>query len=294
MDFSDDIEAFIDALWTQDGLADLTLAAYRSDLQLVQAACPVPLREAAAGEIAEVLAQFAKAGKAAATRTRMRSTLSRFYQFAIKKGWRDDNPMTLLGKPKRGRHLPKSLSESSVEALLDAPDVHTPLGLRDRAMLELAYACGLRVSELVGLEFSNVSLEAGFVQMIGKGSKERLVPMGEEAAAWLARYLHSGRPALLKAKSHPALFVTNRGTAVGRHAFWHRIKHYAAAAGLDAEAISPHTLRHAFATHLLAHGADLRSVQLLLGHADLSTTQIYTHIADVRLKAIFQTHHPRA
>ena len=291
---AEDIAALLDYLWLQEGLADSSLHSYRSDLQLAQAYLSVPLREASREELAQWLAVMQESGKSAATRARMRAALMRFYRFALAQNWREDNPVTELGRAKIRRQLPPLLTEAHVEALLAAPDANEALGLRDRAMLEILYACGLRVSELVGLQLRQVAMDAGYLHIIGKGSKERLVPMGEMALATLQEYLRRARPSLLNGRKSEAVFVTARGTALTRHAFWHRIKLHAANAGLDAENLSPHTLRHAFASHLLAHGADLRSIQLLLGHSSLSTTQIYTHIADARLKQIFQQHHPRA
>ncbi|SUO92348.1 site-specific tyrosine recombinase XerD [Suttonella indologenes] len=291
---AEDIAALLDYLWLQEGLADSSLHSYRSDLQLAQAYLSVPLREASREELAQWLAAMQESGKSAATRARMRAALMRFYRFALAQNWREDNPVTELGRAKIRRQLPPLLTEAHVEALLAAPDANEALGLRDRAMLEILYACGLRVSELVGLQLRQVAMDAGYLHIIGKGSKERLVPMGEMALAALQEYLRRARPSLLNGRKSEAVFVTARGTALTRHAFWHRIKLHAANAGLDAENLSPHTLRHAFASHLLAHGADLRSIQLLLGHSSLSTTQIYTHIADARLKQIFQQHHPRA
>lgn len=291
---AEDIAALLDYLWLQEGLADSSLHSYRSDLQLAQAYLSMPLREASREELAQWLAAMQESGKSAATRARMRAALMRFYRFALAQNWREDNPVTELGRAKIRRQLPPLLTEAHVEALLAAPDANEALGLRDRAMLEILYACGLRVSELVGLQLRQVAMDAGYLHIIGKGSKERLVPMGEMALAALQEYLRRARPSLLNGRKSEAVFVTARGTALTRHAFWHRIKLHAANAGLDAENLSPHTLRHAFASHLLAHGADLRSIQLLLGHSSLSTTQIYTHIADARLKQIFQQHHPRA
>lgn len=291
---AEDIAALLDYLWLQEGLADSSLHSYRSDLQLAQAYLSVPLREASREELAQWLAAMQESGKSAATRARMRAALMRFYRFALAQNWREDNPVTELGRAKIRRQLPPLLTEAHVEALLAAPDANEVLGLRDHAMLEILYACGLRVSELVGLQLRQVAMDAGYLHIIGKGSKERLVPMGEMALAALQEYLRRARPSLLNGRKSEAVFVTARGTALTRHAFWHRIKLHAANAGLDAENLSPHTLRHAFASHLLAHGADLRSIQLLLGHSSLSTTQIYTHIADARLKQIFQQHHPRA
>jgi integrase/recombinase XerD len=220
------------------------------------------------------------------------SALKRFFQFALREGLRRDDPAAALDSPKLPRSLPRTLSEEEVEAILAAPALDTAQGLRDRAMLETLYASGLRVSELVGLKTVQVSLDMGVVRVLGKGSKERLTPLGEEAIAWIQRYQREARPDLLGARKSDALFVTARGGPMTRQGFWGLVKRYAAAAGI-ARAISPHTLRHAFATHLINHGADLRVVQLLLGHADISTTQIYTHVARERLKALHRKHHPR-
>lgn len=290
-----DIELFIDYLWTQVGLSDATLSAYRGDLQQVQKIlADVPLKSATIEQMMQVLAQFHDRGYSHTSMARMRSSLNRFFSYQIEQKERTENPMHFLGRTKIRRHLPQTMSESDVEALLSAPDVQTILGLRDRAMLELLYACGLRVSELVGLTLHQIALDVGYVQILGKGDKERLVPFGEIAHEWLQRYIQEARPKLLGQKMSDYVFVSQRGAALSRQAFWYRLKVYVCAVGLDSNKISPHTLRHAFASHLLAHGADLRSIQMLLGHSDLSTTQIYTHIADQRLKSLFMKHHPRA
>jgi integrase/recombinase XerD len=226
------------------------------------------------------------------TQARLHSSLKRFYQFLARARRIEIDPTLKLDPPKKSPRFPKTLSEADVETLLAQPDPQTPLGLRDRAMLEVLYASGLRVSELVRLKLVEVSFDMGVVRVFGKGSKERLVPLGEEALDWLARYLKEGRPALLRKRASDYVFVTGRGAPMTRQAFWHLIRRRAVAA-LPGKSLSPHTLRHAFATHLLNHGADLRVVQLLLGHADISTTQIYTHVARERLKALHQKHHPR-
>ncbi len=232
--------------------------------------------------------------KKASARTtgRLVSSLRRFYRYALQEGLRRDDPCADIAAPKLPRSLPHSLSEAEVESLLGAPNAEADLGLRDKAMLETLYASGLRVSELVGLKVQQVSLDMGVVRVLGKGSKERLTPLGEEALAWIQRYQKLARPGILGAKKSDALFVTARGAPMTRQAFWGLVKRYAARAGIRS-AISPHTLRHAFATHLINHGADLRVVQMLLGHADISTTQIYTHVARERLKKIHAKHHPR-
>ena len=232
-------------------------------------------------------------GVKARTSARVLSSLKRFYQYLIQINVRQDNPCALIEAPKLGRSLPDTLSESDVVALLDAPDKSTPLGLRDLTMVELLYATGLRVSELVNLTLNQINLNQGVVRIVGKGNKERLVPMGEQAQTLLQAYLKQGRHEILKSRSSEHIFVTHRGGKMTRHAFWHIIKKYAQIAGIK-QHLSPHTLRHAFATHLLNHGADLRVVQMLLGHSDLSTTQIYTHVAKERLKQLYETHHPRA
>jgi integrase/recombinase XerD len=220
--------------------------------------------------------------------------MRRLFQYLYRENMRSDDPTALLASPKLPQRLPKDLSEAQVDALLKAPCVDQPLELRDKAMLEVLYATGLRVSELVGLTISDVSLRQGVVRVIGKGNKERLVPLGEEAVYWIENYLEHGRPWMVNGQALDVLFPSNRSQQMTRQTFWHRIKHYAILAGIDSERLSPHVLRHAFATHLLNHGADLRVVQMLLGHSDLSTTQIYTHVATERLKQLHQQHHPRA
>jgi len=291
------LERFSDGLWLNDGLARNTLESYRRDLSQFAAwlreACGKGLLDAAAADLQRHLAWQVEARKARPRTTgRLVSSLRRFFQFALREGLRADDPAAALASPKLPRALPKSLSEAQVEALLAAPDENTALGLRDRAMLETLYASGLRVSELVGLKTVQVGLDMGVVRILGKGAKERLAPLGEEAVGWIERYQREARPALLGARKSDALFVTARGEAMSRQAFWVVVKRHALKAGIR-QAISPHTLRHAFATHLINHGADLRVVQLLLGHADISTTQIYTHVARERLKVLHRKHHPR-
>jgi integrase/recombinase XerD len=291
------LDRFSDGLWLSDGLARNTLESYRRDLAgfaaWLREASGKSLVEAAAADLQRHLAWQIEAKHAKPRTTgRLVSSLKRFFQFALREGLRADDPAAELDAPKVGRSLPKAMSEAEVEALLAAPDVAIPQGLRDRAMLETLYASGLRVSELVGLKGVQVSLDMGVVRILGKGSKERITPLGEEAADWIARYQREARPALLGARKSDALFVTARGGPMTRQAFWGLVKRHAAAAGIR-QAISPHTLRHAFATHLINHGADLRVVQLLLGHADISTTQIYTHVARERLKSLHRKHHPR-
>ena len=290
------IDAFCDSLWLEDGLARNTLEAYRRDLAdfaawLVTARSGV-LTDARPGDIHGYLAHlFARQAKAR-TGSRRLSALRRFYRYLARERLAPADPTLNIDSPRLPRTLPKSLTETDVEALLCAPDVARSLGLRDRAMLETLYASGLRVSELVGLKLAQINLDMGVVRVMGKGAKERLTPLGDEAVDWLRRYLADARPALLSGRLSSALFVTARATAMTRQMFWNLIKRYALAAGIR-QSISPHTLRHAFATHLLNHGADLRVVQLLLGHADISTTQIYTHVARERLKQLHAAHHPR-
>ena len=291
------IDRFSDGLWLSDGLARNTLDSYRRDVAQFAAwlreASGRNLLEASEADLQRHLAwQVTQKRARPRTTGRLVSALRRFFQFALREGLRRDDPTAALESPKLPRTLPKSLSEAQVEALLAAPDPTSATGLRDRAMLETLYASGLRVSELVGLKTQQVSLDMGVVRVLGKGAKERLTPLGEEAVAWIDRYQREARPALLAGRKSDALFVTARGGPMTRQGFWLLVKRHAAAAGIRA-AISPHTLRHAFATHLINHGADLRVVQMLLGHADISTTQIYTHVARERLKALHRRHHPR-
>jgi len=290
------INRFCDALWLEDGLADLTLAAYRRDLEAfgnwLGKERSRELNAAAPGDIEAYLAWCFARKTRPRSAARYTSSLKRFYRHLLRESLIASDPTLNLDSPKLPRSLPKSLTETEVEALLDVPDTDTALGLRDRAMLEVLYATGLRVSELVGLRLTAVSLDAGVLRVTGKGNKERLVPLGEEAVNWVGRYLQASRPALMDGKQCDQLFVTARGAAMTRQAFWYLIKRHARGAGLT-HPLSPHTLRHAFATHLLNHGADLRVVQMLLGHADISTTQIYTHVARERLKQLHAAHHPR-
>ena len=288
------LDEFCDSLWLEDGLSRNTLESYRSDLKQLSRWLEKKhgknLLEADHALLLDFLAH--QSGRKASTTSRELSSLKRFFQFALSKGKIARDPTLEIESPKLARGLPKSLSEADVEQLLGAPEVEEPAGLRDRAMLEVLYASGLRVSELVGLKLSQVSLDMGLVRISGKGGKERLVPLGEEALDWIDRYLKSARPALLKGKKSDAVFITARGAAMSRQAFWYLIKRHTAKAGIT-KPVSPHTLRHAFATHLLNHGADLRVVQILLGHSDISTTQIYTHVARERLKSLHEKHHPR-
>jgi integrase/recombinase XerD len=290
------IDAFCDALWLEDGLAQNTLAAYRRDLAQFAAWLAKRtgrgLLDAQHADLLDYLAHRYAARTKASSASRLLSSLKRFYRHHLREGRLGVDPTLDIDAPKMPRPLPKGLGEHDVENLLAAPDVARPLGLRDRAMLELLYATGLRVTELVTLKVVQVSMDAGVVRVMGKGSKERLVPVGEVALEWLERYRRDGRPGLLGARVTDDLFVTSRGEAMGRQMFWVLIRRHARAAGIE-RPVSPHTLRHAFATHLLNHGADLRVVQMLLGHADVSTTQIYTHVARERLKQLHAKHHPR-
>ncbi|NND82620.1 MAG: site-specific tyrosine recombinase XerD [Gammaproteobacteria bacterium] len=287
------IDQFIDAMWLESGLSRNTLSAYRSDIKRLGLYLGrASLLSVGQAEVQKFLATLLAAGNKSSSSARVLSTLRRFYRYQIREGRVADDPCANVLSPKQGRPLPKALSERQVEDLLAAPEVQRPLGLRDRAMLETLYATGLRVSELVQLSLLEVNLDVGAVRIVGKGNKERLVPLGEQAIQWLQQYLESGRPALLKDRRSDSVFVTARGAGMTRQAFWHLIKKYARAQGIEG-GLSPHTLRHAFATHLLNHGADLRSVQMLLGHADLSTTQIYTHVARERLQSLHEQHHPR-
>ena len=289
------IDRFVDALWLEDGLAALSLEAYRRDLALLAAWLRArgarALADAAESDLRGYIAAR-HAGTRSTTANRRLTVFRRFYRWALRERLRADDPTLKLLPARQPLRVPKTLSEAQVESLLAAPDVATPLGLRDRAMLELLYASGLRVSELVGLRTVQVGLVEGVLRVTGKGSKERLVPFGAEAAAWIERYLREARGAILQGQASDALFVTARGGAMTRQMFWTLIKRHARAAGIAAP-LSPHTLRHAFATHLLNHGADLRAVQMLLGHADISTTTIYTHVARERLRQLHAQHHPR-
>jgi len=285
------IESFIEALWLEDGLSANTQAAYRRDLTALAAwLAPTPLDACTEGRLFEY-AVAKPAGKSTSANRRL-SVFKRYFRWALREGRIQADPTLKLTAAKQPLRVPKLLSEAQVDALLAAPDVNTPLGLRDRAMLELMYASGLRVSELVTLKSAHVAFKDGVLHVTGKGSKSRLVPFGEHARDWMVRYLREARPDILAGQSSDDLFVTARGAGMTRQMFWTLIKRHALAAGITAP-LSPHTLRHAFATHLLNHGADLRAVQLLLGHADLSTTQIYTHVARERLKALHAEHHPR-
>jgi integrase/recombinase XerD len=291
------IDAFCDQVWLQDGLAASSLESYRRDLVAWSAwLAKYPGKELLAAERTDIeaflAAQFRAKAKATSINRRL-STLRRFYRLHLQQGSAKADPTLRVQAPKLPRRLPKNLSEAQVEALLAAPDVETTLGVRDRAMLETLYACGLRVSELVGLKLSQVSLDMGVVRVLGKGNKERMVPLGEEAIGWLSRYLTTARVDLARAAKSDSVFLTARRTPLTRQAFWQLVKRHGTRAGIARAALSPHVLRHAFATHLLNHGADLRVVQLLLGHSDITTTTIYTHVARERLKQLHAQHHPR-
>jgi len=278
------LDAFCDALWLEDGLSKNTIASYRADLEQLAGFSRKPLLEVAEQDLFAFLAS--RKGRASSAARRV-SSLKRFYQYQLRERRIGADPTLKLDPPKRAPRFPKTLSEADVEALLAAPDAASALGLRDRAMLELLYATGLRVSELVSLKIFEVDLNGNVVRTMGKGSKQRLVPLGEEAAAWIAKYLKERKKA-----ASDTLFITTRGAGMTRQAFWHLIRRYGARA-IPGKKLSPHVLRHAFATHLINHGADLRVVQMLLGHADISTTQIYTHVARERLKQLHAKHHPR-
>lgn len=297
MEDSDLIEQFLDDLWIERNLAENTVASYRLDLMSLISWLThheKDLRHANSVDLQSFLAERLEGGYKASSSARLLSAMRRLFQYLYREKLREDDPTALLASPKLPQRLPKDLSEAQIERLLQAPSTEIPIELRDKAMLELLYATGLRVTELVSLTLNNVSLRQGVVRVIGKGDKERLVPLGEEALHWLEQYIEYGRPWLLNGQTLDVLFPSNRAQQMTRQTFWHRIKHYATLAGIDSEKLSPHVLRHAFATHLLNHGADLRVVQMLLGHSDLSTTQIYTHVATERLRKLHQQHHPRA
>ncbi len=291
-----DIDEFLDALWSERGLSKNTLEAYGRDLKLFATWLEkkhLALLQVQSSHLQDYIVYCDEKGSKASSVARSFSSLKRFYRYQTREARIEEDPTALIDTPKQAKPLPSTLSELQVEALLGACDTSDSIGLRDRAMLELLYATGLRVTELVSLEYSQLSLQQGVVRVIGKGNKERLIPIGDEAVSWLSQYSEIARPELMAGKGiSAALFVTKRGSGMTRQAFWYLIKRYALAVGIT-QKISPHTLRHAFATHLLNHGADLRVVQLLLGHSDLSTTQIYTHVAKARLQSLHQKHHPR-
>lgn len=291
------IERFLDAMWMERGLAENTLASYRNDLMKLHQwmeRMRLNLVAVSVDDLQRYQQWLFDADYKQTSRARMVSAIRRLFQYLYREKLRDDDPSAMMVSPKLPKRLPKDLSEAEVDALLDAPDPNSPLELRDKAMLELLYATGLRVTELVTLRMENVSLRQGVVRVTGKGDKERLVPMGENAIDWIEQFLANGRPQLLGGKSSDVLFPSQRARQMTRQTFWYRIKYYAVLADIDSDKLSPHVMRHAFATHLLNHGADLRVVQMLLGHSDLSTTQIYTHVATERLKQLHETHHPRA
>jgi integrase/recombinase XerD len=290
------IDNFLDQLWLEKGLSDNTLSAYRRDLSTFSEWLEkkrLDLLRVSREHITQYLSHRLGSGVKARSTARMLSCLRSLYRYLLRENKLAEDPTLRVENPRLGRPLPNSLTELDVEKLLAAPDIETALGLRDRTMLEVLYGCGLRVSELVRLRVSEVNMRQGVIRIIGKGGKERLVPMGEEAMDWVTRFMAHGRNDLLKSNLHEdVLFPSNRGREMSRQAFWYRIKAHARTASIVRQ-LSPHTLRHAFATHLLNHGADLRVVQLLLGHSDLSTTQIYTHIANQRMKDLHRVHHPR-
>ena len=291
-----ELDAFTDTIWLEDGLARNTIAGYRSDLALF-AGWLQPrgrtLPKTDQTDLSEYLSEFSRRAKPASQR-RLLSAWRRYFRYLIERGHRHDDPTALIEPPRMAERFPKTLTERQVEALLEAPDDTTPAGLRDRCMLEVLYATGLRVSELVGLRLFEISLQEGLVRVFGKGDKERLVPLGQIAQDWVLRYVREARPLILAGRTSDDVFVTRFGSAMSRQMFWRLIKQYGLQAGIAPTTLSPHILRHAFATHLINHGADLRVVQMLLGHADISTTQVYTHIARERLKTLHEKHHPRA
>ncbi len=289
------LERWLNALWMEKGLSDVSIADYRTDLTIYLrwlASQKVKVDAASRSDVLGFMASLYERGLSSRTSARYLSALKGFYSWAKREGLIMDNPTQDVMRPRQGLSIPKILSEADVEALLAAPDTDTTIGLRDRAMLEVLYAAGLRVSELVALTLPQINFNRGLVRLVGKGNKERLVPLGESALDWLQRYLKQARPLLVAAGSD-VVFPSKRGKQMTRQTFWYRLKAVAKAAGIQ-KPLSPHTLRHAFASHLLNHGADLRVVQLLLGHSDLSTTQIYTHVAQERLSKLHEQHHPRA
>nr|WP_231611898.1 site-specific tyrosine recombinase XerD [Pseudoalteromonas sp. NZS100_1] len=290
---SDYLETFLDSLYLEQGVSENTLSAYRSDLDKFCLFLKGQNLMTVTGlDVEGYLAHRVDLGLKPRSTARSISALKRFYQYFVREKLISDTPMLNISQPKAGQSLPKTLSEAEVEALLNAPNTEEAMGLRDKAMLELLYATGLRVSELVGLRMEQINLRQAVVFVKGKGNKERLVPLGEEAMYWLEQFLKGGRAQMIK-HATDFVFPSKRGVGMTRQTFWHRIKHYAILAAVESP-LSPHTMRHAFATHLLNHGADLRVVQMMLGHSDLSTTQIYTHVANERLKSVHAEHHPRA
>ncbi len=289
------IKRFLDAVWMERGLSQNTLAAYRADLTALTrwlAERDIAVTDTTRPELLGFIGSRVEAGARPRSTARQLSSFRRFFRFLLREGVVKDDPTAQIAMPKIGRSLPKSLTEEEVIALLGAPAVSDPLGHRDRTMLEVLYATGLRVSELVNLKYQQVNLNQGVIRVVGKGNRERLIPLGEESVRWLAEFVRGPRVEILLERQTEYLFPTRRGDRMTRQAFWHIIKRYAKKAAIQKE-LSPHTLRHAFATHLLNHGADLRVVQMLLGHSDLSTTQIYTHVARERMKELHSQHHPR-
>jgi integrase/recombinase XerD len=289
------VTRFLDAVWMERGLASNTLAAYRADLTALSrwlAERDLQITRTTRAELLAFIAYRVDAGARPRSTARQLSSFRRFFRYLVREGVLRDDPTAQIAMPKIGRSLPKSLSEEEVESLLNAPAIADPLGHRDRTMLEVLYATGLRVSELVNLKYSQINTNQGVIRIIGKGNRERLIPLGEEAVRWLTEFVKGPRNEILLDRTTDYLFPTRRGDRMTRQAFWHIIKRYARKAQIDKE-LSPHTMRHAFATHLLNHGADLRVVQMLLGHSDLSTTQIYTHVARERMKELHERHHPR-
>ena len=290
------IDLFLNEYWIEKGLSENTVQSYRLDLT---ALCDwldkndLSLETLDAVDLQGFLGERLEKGYKATSTARMLSAMRKLFQYLYREKYRVDDPSAVLSSPKLPSRLPKYLTEQQVSDLLNTPDVDVPLELRDKAMLELLYATGLRVTELVSLTIENMSVQQGVVRVIGKGNKERIVPMGEEAAYWVRQFMLYGRPVLLNGQNSDVVFPSQRAQQMTRQTFWHRVKHYAILADIDADALSPHVLRHAFATHLVNHGADLRVVQMLLGHTDLSTTQIYTHVAKERLKRLHERFHPR-
>ena len=290
------IDLFLNEYWIEKGLSENTVQSYRLDLT---ALCDwldkndLSLETLDAVDLQGFLGERLEKGYKATSTARMLSAMRKLFQYLYREKYRVDDPSAVLSSPKLPSRLPKYLTEQQVSDLLNTPDADVPLELRDKAMLELLYATGLRVTELVSLTIENISVQQGVVRVIGKGNKERIVPMGEEAAYWVRQFMLYGRPVLLNGQSSDVVFPSQRAQQMTRQTFWHRVKHYAILADIDADALSPHVLRHAFATHLVNHGADLRVVQMLLGHTDLSTTQIYTHVAKERLKRLHERFHPR-
>ena len=290
------IELFLNELWLEKGLSENTIQSYRLDLTALSkwlSSQSLTLLDLAPVDLQGFLGERVNHGYKATSTARLLSAMRKLFQYLYREKYRTDDPSAILSSPKLPSRLPKYLTEQQVGDLLQAPSTDVPLELRDKAMLELLYATGLRVTELVSLSMDNISLSQGVVRVIGKGNKERIVPMGEEAAYWVGEFIHYGRPMLLNGQSSDVVFPSKRAVQMTRQTFWHRIKYYAVLAEIDSDSLSPHVLRHAFATHLVNHGADLRVVQMLLGHSDLSTTQIYTHVAKERLKRLHEKFHPR-